>query len=132
EARVSTLRLVDAIEDRADLVAGLVLVTADVELHERRVPVLRDLASPDVLDGRLLRHTRDDVVDCGVERGIAGPERLALDADVLASGLLEPVVQDPVHAARLARPGRVRIDGLRADRVPDREREEHEREPAEG
>src|ERR671937_358410 len=45
EARVGGLRVVDAIQDRADLVAGIVLVAPNVELHERGALVLRDLAS---------------------------------------------------------------------------------------
>jgi hypothetical protein len=129
---VGALRGVGAIQDRADLVTGLVLVASNVELHERGVLVLRNLASMDVLDDRELRDAGDDVGDRRVEGGIAGSERAALDHDALTSGLLEAVVEDPVHSTRLAGPGRVRIDGLRAHRAADRERDGDEREPTEG
>ena len=44
EARMGTLRVGDAVEDGVDLVDRLGRVAADLELDERRVPVLRDLA----------------------------------------------------------------------------------------
>ena len=54
QAGVGALRGGDAVEDGLDLVDGLVLVAADVELHERRVPVPGDPAAfaerPDVPD----------------------------------------------------------------------------------
>ena len=40
---MSLLSLVDAVEDRVDLVHGEVLVAADVELDQRGAAVLRDL-----------------------------------------------------------------------------------------
>ena len=106
EARMGALRRGDAVEDGVDLVDRLVLVAADLELDERRVPVLRDRRlAADVLDGRDLRDARDDVRDRGREGGIARPQRAALDQDALGGGLLEAGVEDPVHAAGLARPG---------------------------
>ena len=70
-------------------------------------------------------------VDRGREGGIAGPQRAALDQDALAGGLLEPGVEDPVHAARLARARRVRVDVLHADHAAEREGDDDEGEPAE-
>ena len=138
EARMRALRVGDGVEDRADLVAGLVLVAADVELDERGVLALRDLAGvagrerrADVLNRRHLRHARDDVLDRSGEGRVAYANGAALDQDALAGRLLEAGVEDPVHAARLAGPGRVRVDVLRADRAADGERNDDEREPAE-
>jgi hypothetical protein len=85
----------------------------------------------DVLNRRHLRDARDDVLDRSGERRLAYAKGAALDQDALARRLLEPGVEDPVHAARLAGPGRVRVDVLRADRDTDGERDGDEREPAE-
>ncbi len=80
------LHLVDLVEDRADLVDRLVGVAADLELDERRVPALRDLARvrrierrPHVLDDVQRGDAGDDVRDRGLEGRIARPERVALD-----------------------------------------------------
>src|SRR6185312_14233018 len=110
EAGVRGLGDGDAVEHGPDPVPRRRAVTADVELDERRVPVLRDRAATDVLDDRELRDARDDVADGGVEHGRAGPLRAALDQDALARRLLEPSVQDPVHPAGLTGSRRVRID----------------------
>ena len=56
---------------------------------------------------------------------------VALDQDALAGGLLEPGVEDRVHPAGLAGPGRVGVDALRSDGAADREGDDDEREPAE-
>ena len=55
----------------------------------------------------------------------------ALDQDALAGGLLEPGVEDPVHAAGLAR--RLRCWGrwTSSQRAADAEGDDHEREPSE-
>jgi hypothetical protein len=106
EPGVRALRLGDAVEHRCDLVDRFVLVTADLELDESRAPALGDLAVVRGLEWRL--HVLDDVhrgnagndvLDRGLEGRIARSERLALDQDALAGGLLEPGVEDPVHAA---------------------------------
>ena len=59
EARMGALRVGDALQDRAELVHRLGAVAADLELDERGMPALRDLARvgrierrADVLDGR--------------------------------------------------------------------------------
>ena len=117
EARMSLLRGGDGVDDRFDLVDRLVLVAADVEVDEDGAAVFRDLARiaaserrADVLDGRQLRDARDDVADRRREGGIADASGAALDQDALAGGLLEPVVEDLLHAAGLSRPGRVLVD----------------------
>ncbi len=138
EARVGTLRVGDAFEDRAELVARLVLVASDLELDERGTPALCDLTCvgrverrTDVLNGRLLRNARHDILDRGVESRRARSNGAALDQDALIRGQFEPGIEDPVHAARLAGAGRVRIDLLRADLAANGERDQHERKPAE-
>src|ERR671910_3637404 len=138
ELGVDLLRLVDAVEHRADLVDRLVLVPADLELDESRTPALRDLAAvgrierrPHMLNGFEPGDPGDDVRDRGLEGGIARANRVALDQDAFPGGLLEPSVEDPVHAAGLARACRVRIDGLRPDRATDCKRNDDEPQPAE-
>ena len=138
ELRVVLLQPVDPVEDRLDLVGRLVRLAADLELDESRAPVGCDLAGvgrverrANVLDGVQLRDARDDVDDRGLERGIVGVERGALDEDALPGRLLEAGVEDPVDAPGLAGARRVRVDGLRADRAPDREGDDDQREPAE-
>ena len=105
--------LVDSVENRADLVHRLVGVAADLELDERRVPVWRDLARvvrverrANVLDRVERLEPRDDVRDRGREGRVARSQRVALDQDALAGGLLEARVEDPVHPTGLARPRR--------------------------
>ncbi len=139
ELRVSLLRLLDALEDGADLVGRVVGVASDLELDEGGVPVLRDLAGvsgcerrADVLNRSQPGDSLDDVLDRGRERRIARPERAALDEDALAGGLLEAGVEDPVGAAGLARPSRVVVDELRADRAAEHEGDDDEGQPAEG
>ena len=135
---VRFLHLVHPVEHRADLVCGEVGVAADLELDEGRVAVRRDLARV----GRVERRTHvlhdvetgdagDDVGDRGLEGGIGRTKRRALDQDALACGLLEPGVEDPVHAAGLAGPGGVGVDALRSDGASDAEGDDDEREPAE-
>src|SRR5207302_11243565 len=74
EARMSTLRVIYVLEDRAELPSRVLFVASDLELDERGMPVLRDLTCvarierrADVLNGRLLRNTRHDIFDRGVE-----------------------------------------------------------------
>ena len=79
ELRVGALGLGDFVEDGDDLVDCLVGVAADLELDERRVPVLRDLIAalpggerrPDMLNSLQLGDAADDVLDRGGERWIA-------------------------------------------------------------
>ena len=137
EPRVGLLRGRHAVEHGRDLVDRLLLLTADVELHERGVPVLRDQASvarvergPDVANVRHLRNACDDVGDRGVEGGRAYASRAALDEDVLGGGLLEAGLEDPIHAARLARSGGV-VDVSGSDHAAEPERDQDESEPAE-
>jgi hypothetical protein len=73
----------------------------------------------------------DDVGDRGLERGVAGSVRPALDQDVLARGLLEPRVEDPLHAAGLAGPRVVLVDALRVHHRTEGEGDEDEDQPAE-
>ena len=87
----------------------------------------------DVLHGRDLREAGDDVVDGGIEgSGAPACSRAALDQHALTRGHLESGIEDPVHAAGLAGAGLIRIRLLHADLASDGEREQHEREPAEG
>ena len=67
--RMGLLRGGDAVEDRVDLVDRLVLVAADLELDERGVPVLRDLA------GVAGSERRADVLDVGDLRDAARRRR---------------------------------------------------------
>ena len=131
------LRLIDAIEHRGDLVGRFVLVAADLELDERRAPALGDLAAvrgverrPHVLDDVQRGNAGDDVLDRSLECRVARPERLALDQDALAGGLLEAGLENPVHATGLTRSRRVRIDGLGTDRATDRKCDDDERKPS--
>ena len=73
----------------------------------------------------------DDGADRRVERRVARLQRVALDQDALAGGLLEPLVENRARPARLAGAGGVgRL--LRPDQErSDRERDEDERQPAE-
>src|SRR5205814_6483503 len=96
EARMGTLRVGDALEHRAELVARLVLVASDLELDERGTPALCDLASvgrverrADVLHGPDSRKAREDVPDDGVENRRARSNGAALDQDALVRGQLE-------------------------------------------
>src|SRR5439155_2075283 len=109
EAGPGVLRFLDGLEDGAELVRSGVLVASDLELDKRSVAGLRDLACTarierraDVLNRRDLRKARHDVLDCGVEGRRAHANGSALDQDALIRRQLEPGIQDPVHAARLA------------------------------
>ena len=73
----------------------------------------------------------DDVLDGRVEGRRARSKRAALDQHALTRGHLEPRIEDPVHAARLAGTRLRRVGLLRADLAADGEREQHQREPAE-
>ena len=55
----------------------------------------------------------------------------ALDEHALRRAGLEPGVEDPVHPARLARTGRVRVGALGADHAADAEGDDDEGQPAE-
>jgi hypothetical protein len=138
DASMGTLHVVDGCEHRVDLVGGLVGITADLELDESRMPVRCDLAGVrgierrlHVLDDLQLRDPRHDVRDRGLEGRIGHGQRVALDEDVLARRLLEAGVEDPVHAAGLAGPRRVRIDHLGTDCAAEREGDQDEGQPAE-
>src|SRR5205814_185610 len=105
EAGMDRLRGGDTVDDRLDLVDRLRLVAADLEVDERGVPTGGDRTAMDVLNGCHLRDACDHIVDRRRETGLSDASRAALDQDAFAGGLLEPRVEDPVHAARLARPG---------------------------
>ena len=128
EARMGALGVGDALEDRAELVHRLGAVAADLELDERGMPALCDLACvgrverrADVLHGRHRREAGHDVLDGCVEGGRACSKRAALDQHALTRGHLEPGIEDPVHAARLAGARLGRIGLLRADLAADSE-----------
>src|SRR5439155_10915634 len=132
------LRLLDAVEDRPELVGGVLLVALDLELDERGVSALRDLTGVprserrlDVLNRRHVGNTRDDVPDRGVEGRRARSSGPALDQDALIVRQLEAGIQDSVHAARLAGSGRVRIDVLRADLAANCKSDGYDCEPTE-
>jgi hypothetical protein len=79
ELRVGLLHFFDPVDDRGDLVHRLVLVPADLELDEGRMPVLRNLARvlglerrPHVLNDVETGDPGDDVGDRGLEGRIAG------------------------------------------------------------
>ena len=57
-------------------------------------------------------------------------EKLERLRDALGGGPLEPVLEDPVHAARLTRAGS-RLDVPRPDQATETEGDEDECEPAE-
>ena len=67
----------------------------------------------------------------GSEGRIARAKRVALDEDALTRRLLEPGVEDPIHAAGLARPRRVRVSVLRPHHPADGEGDHDEGQPAE-
>ena len=136
---MGTLRVGDALEDRAELVGRLRGVAADLELDERGMPALCNPACvgrverrADVLHRRHLLEASHNVLDGGVEGKRAHSKRAALDQHALTRGHLEPGVEYPVHAARLTGACPVRIGLLRADLAADGEHEQHERKPAEG
>ena len=131
ELRMRLLGGLDLGEDRVDLLRRLVGRAADLELDESRAAVGGNLPAADVLDDVELREPRHDVFDGGCERGIARRERTALDEDALLGRPVEARVEDPIHAAGLARAGRVRVDRLRPGH-PEREGGDDEGEPAEG
>ena len=79
-----------------------------------------------------VREAGHDVLDGRVEGGGACSKRAALDQHALTRGHLEPGIEDPVHAARLAGARVGRIGLLRADLAAHREGDQHERKPAEG
>jgi hypothetical protein len=124
---MSILRLGDGVVDQADLWPPCPCRRGS-EVDEDGAAVFRDLACiaaslrrADVLDCRQPRDARDDVADRRREGGLADAGGTALDQDALAGGLLEPGVEDPVHAARLAGPCSVRIDRLRPEEAADPE-----------
>src|SRR4029079_214084 len=85
----------------------------------------------DIANVRDPRNVGDDVRDRGVEGGVTETRGATLDQDVLRRRLLEAVLEDPVHAAGLARPTGA-VDVPRSDHPTETEGDEHEREPAEG
>ena len=115
EARMGTLRSGDRVQDGTDLVDRLLLVAADLELDECGVPVLRDLGRvsglerrADVADVRDFRDARDDVRDRRIEGGCRHVASRLWIRTRSRRGLLEARLEDPVHAAGLARPCRSR------------------------
>src|SRR5437764_12659963 len=99
----------DRRDHRIDLVDGLLGVATDLELDQGGMTTSGDLARvgafkrrADLLQGVQLRQPVQDVVDRLVERWTARGQRLALEEDALARWLLEPGVENPIGAARLA------------------------------
>ena len=130
ELRMRLLGGVDLGENRIDLLGRLIGCAADLELDQRRVSVGGDLPGVDVLHDFELREPRHDVADRGREGGVGRRELAALNQDALRGRALEARVENPVHPARLARPGGVRVDRLRAGHA-EREGDDDEGEPAE-
>ena len=136
---VSGARRSDRLFDRCVERLRLQLVgRAQLERDERRVAVARDLTVAAGLERRAyLLHRGEcsnrpgDVGDRRSERGVVDRPGLALDQDRVALRLLEVVGQDRLDLAGLAGARLLRIELLRADRVADRERGQHEREPGE-
>ena len=138
EGRIGLLHLRHGVDDRLHLALGVVLVALDVELHERRVPVLRDLGRREqrVLDvgdllegGDLLEHLADDDGEAAVVRG----HRLRLDEHALRRRPLEARVREDVLGRRRLAGGRVLLlQRRRAGRRPQEHGRRDERQPAEG
>ena len=131
ELRVCLLGGVDLGENRIELLRRLVGCAADLELDQRRVSVGGDLLRCERsarLSSFESRATTSPTA--AVKAGVGRRERAALDQDALRGRALEARVEDPVHPARLARPGGVRVDRLRAGHA-EGEGDEDEREPAE-
>ena len=131
ELGVRLLGGVDLGENRVDLQRSLVGRPADLELDERRAPVTGRLTRADVLNHVDLGDARYHVGDRGLEGRVGRRERTTLDEHALLGRPLEAGVEDPVHAAGLARAGRVRVDRLRPGHA-EREGDDDEREPPEG
>ena len=120
------------------LSGSVVRVPSDLEPHERRMLVARDLARVFFVERRLhLRDrversdSRDDRLHGLLERRVGGRQRPMLNEDGLARGLPEVLVQDLVHSARLPRPGGLEHDQLHRGDDADREQGDRERKPAE-
>src|SRR4029453_13678525 len=96
-------------------VRRLVCLSPDVEVDEHWGPIGSDLWGLEVLEARDPRQPRANIVDRGSEGGRADVQGAVLDEDALTRGLLEPGIEDLVHAAGFPRTGRVRIDLLRSD-----------------
>ena len=151
--------LVGALAERADVEVGMRLLHLGdagddgVDLVRRRprkargsrsgrAPSacrLRRTAAVLGVEGRLdLRHRversrRRLITACtaALNGGVVRRQRLALDQNLFAGGLLEVLVEDRVRPPRLARPGRVGDDRLHRRDDADREQHDREREPAE-
>ena len=90
----------------------------------------RPCAGANVLHDFELREPRHDVADRGGEGGVGRRELAALNQDALRGRALEARVENPVHPARLARPGGVRVDRLRTGHA-ECEGDDDKGEPAE-
>ena len=126
-----------AFERRADPVRGLVLVAGDLEAQQGRMPVSGDLSGVARLVGALeclgvgnRSEAALDVADDGSEGRVARGGAVALDEHLLDLMLREGVVDRARGAPGLADPALSGGLGLRPDRAADRERDEHERQPA--
>jgi hypothetical protein len=128
----------DGLQRRVDAIVDDVEVAGELEAHERRAVVARDLAGVagrertlDVLDVRRARQPALDLGHGGAERRIGGRARCRLDEHGLLRMTREMIEDRLVGAARLAWPvllpdERVQAGGAAAD---DRDRDE--RQPAE-
>ncbi len=135
---IGLLRLVDCGDDGVDLLDGVVGIAADLEVDERCMPGLADLAGVLGIERRLDVHDHvqggdsgDHVLDCGREGRILDGQRLALDEHALSGRLHEFLVEELVDAARFAHAGRGRLDLGRAADDAEREGDDDEGKPAE-
>ena len=83
-----------------------------------------------MLNGRSLESRATTSSTAALNAGSPG-ERVALDQDALAGGLFEAGIEDPVHAAGLARPGVFGLMSFVPTRPPSAEGDDDECEPAE-
>jgi hypothetical protein len=95
----------DGVERRLDLVDGVLLVAADLEVDERRVPAACDSPAAHVLHRSHIGDVRDHVAHNGREGGVAPAGAAALDQDALARRPVEALVEDLLHPAGLAGAG---------------------------
>jgi hypothetical protein len=137
---VGAVELRHRVEDRVDAVLGGVLVALDVEVHERRALVARDLPAVrgpqrrlDVGDRREAAESLHDVLDARAERRVVDrqPGRLRLDEHLLARALVEAGVgQDAIGPTRLAGSQILVGQVLRPDGAADEHARDDERDPA--
>ena len=134
------LRLVDGLQDRGDLVARVDPLAADVELDERRAPVLRDLAGIGrrrAASGRpgrprSSRHARRRPRPRPSKAGVARLRERLWIRTLSPAGCLNPASR--IRSMRPDSPGPDVVGSMFfvADHASDAEGDDHERQPAEG